>query len=318
MFDGARVLVTGAAGLVGSHLIERLVQQGASVRAAYHHRRPSELSGVEYRAGIDLTDRAACDAIVEGMDYAFFCAASTSGAAAITSTPLVHVTPNIIMNSQLLEAAYLARLKKVMYLSSTTGYPVTGRPYREEMMFEGDPFEKYFPAGWMKRYTEVLCRMYSERLDPAMPALVLRPTSIYGPRDKFDPGRSHVLPALVRKVVERQDPIEVWGTGDDIRDCVYIDDVIDAMLLAFERQTSYDPLNIGLGQSYSVKEVLQIIIEQDGYSEAQVRFDPTKPSTVPKQVVDCSKAERVIGFKAKIGLVEGIRRTIEWYRANRV
>jgi GDP-L-fucose synthase len=313
-FRDAKVLITGAAGLIGSKLLEELHRQGAQVRAAFHHKRPPLLDGVEYCEGTDLTNRHTCDELVKDQQYVFLCAASTSGAAAIVATPLVHVTPNIIMNAQMLEAAYLAGVQKVMYTSSTTGYPVTGKPYREEDMFTGDPYEKYFPAGWMKRYTEMLCRMYAENLSPRMAAIVVRPTTVYGPRDKFDPGRSHVLPALIRKVIERQDPIEIWGTGDDIRDFIYIDDLVEGMLIAMEKIDRYDPINLGLGQSYSVKDLLQTVLKADGYQDARIVFDPSKPSTVPKQVVDCSKAERLLGFKAKVGIEEGVCRTIAWYR----
>lgn len=313
-FRGAKVLITGAAGLIGSKLMEELHRQGAQIRAAYRHTLPPQLDGVDYRPGADLTERCTCNELVKDQQYVFLCAASTSGAAAIVSTPLVHVTPNIIMNAQMLEAAYLAGVKKVMYTSSTTGYPVAGKPYCEEDMFKGDPYEKYFPAGWMKRYTEMLCRMYSENLSPRMAAVVVRPTTVYGPRDKFDPGRSHVLPALIRKVVERQDPIEVWGTGEDVRDFIYIDDLVEGMLIAMEKIDGYDPVNLGLGRSYSVKELLQFVLNADGYQNARIRFDPTKPSTVPRQVVDCSKAERLLGFKASTGIEEGVRRTIAWFK----
>jgi GDP-L-fucose synthase len=313
-FRGAKVLITGSAGLIGSTLLEELHRQGADIRAAFRRKRPPLLDGVEYCMGADLLNRATCDELVKDRQYVFLCAASTSGAAAITSTPLVHVTPNLIMNAQMLEASYLAGAQKVLYTSSTTGYPATGKPYREEEMLVGDPFDKYFPVGWMKRYTEVLCRMYSEKLNPRMAAIAVRPTNVYGPRDKFDPAQSHVLPALIRKVVERQDPLEVWGTGDDVRDFIYVDDLVEGVLLAVEKQDGYDPVNLGLGRCYSVKELLQMILEIDGYRDARVIFNPGKPSTVPKQPVDCSKAERVLGFKAKTSLEEGLRRTIAEYR----
>jgi GDP-L-fucose synthase len=314
-FRDQRVLVTGAAGLVGSHLLRALHAQGAQVRATFHRRRPPLLDGIDYCMGADLINRNVCDEVVRDIDYVFLCAASTSGAAAIHATPLIHVTPNIIMNAQMLEAAYLAGVKKVMYIGSTTGYPVTGRPYREEDMFHGDPWDKYFPAGWMKRYTEILCRMYTEKLPRSMPGLVLRATNIYGPGDKFDPERSHFLPALIRRVVERQDPIVVWGTGDDLRDLIYVDDMVEAMLLAMETLDRFEPLNIGAGVSRSIKEVLALLLKVEEYEHVKVVFDPTKPSTVPRQVVDCSKAERVLGFKAKVGLEDGIRRTVSWYRS---
>ena len=122
-----------------------------------------------------------------------------------------------------------------------------------------------------------------------MPVIVLRPPNIYGEYDKIDPNRSHVLPALVRKVVERQSPLEVWGTGDDVRDFIFADDLVDAIFLAMEKLNNYDPINIGAGKTYSVKELLQIILEEDGYTDAKVVFNSGKPTMIPIRKVDAFK-----------------------------
>lgn len=315
MFSGARVLVAGGVGFVGVNLINRLLPSGAKVRATVHRKEPViKDERIEY-VRCDLIRMEDCQKVVSGMDYVFLCAANTSGAAVIKSTPLVHVTPNIVMNAQMLEAAYFARVKKFVWLSSNAAYPPSGdRPVKEEEMFNGDPYETYFGVAWMKRYTEILCRLYSEKLKNPMATVVLRPSNIYGPYDDFEFETSHVMAALIRRVAERHDPLEVWGTGDDIRDWIYIDDFIDALMLATEKIESYNPLNIGLGRGYSIKEALQIIMEVDGYTEAKIKFDPSKPSMIPVRLIDTSKAETILGFKAKTGLREGIRKTIEWYR----
>jgi GDP-L-fucose synthase len=243
------------------------------------------------------------------------CAASTAGAATMSSTPMVHVTPNILANSQMLEAAYEAEVEKFLWLSSTTGYPVSGdRPVKEEEMFEGEPFEKYYFVGWMKRFTEVLCRMYGEKLPRKMTTIVLRPTNVYGPGDDFEFATSHVIPALIRKVVERWDPIEVWGDGEDVRDAIYVDDMVAAMMRGMERIESYTAINIGLGKAYSVKQILEAILELDGYADAKVSFDASKPTMIPIRVIDTEKAERELDFKAEVDLREGLQKTIEWYR----
>ena len=156
--------------------------------------------------------------------------------------------------------------------------------------------------------------MYSEKLKNPMATVVLRPSNIYGPYDDFEFETSHVMAALIRRVVERHDPIEVWGTGDDIRDWIYIGDFIDAMMLAVEKIESYNPINTGFGKGYSIKQALQIILEVDGYTDAKIEFNPSKPSMIPIRLIDTTKAETTLGFKAKIGLREGIRKTIEWYR----
>ena len=315
MFSGKKVLVAGGTGFVGVNLINRLLLLGANVRATIHRKEPVILDEkIEY-VKCDLTNMEDCRRVVSDMDYVFLCAANTSGAAVMASTPLVHVTPNIVMNSQMLEAAYFARVKKFVWLSSNAAYPPSGdRPVREEEMFDGDPYETYFGVAWMKRYTEILCRMYSEKLKNPMVTVVLRPSNIYGPYDDFEFETSHVMAALIRRVVERHEPIEVWGTGEDIRDWIYIDDFIDAMMLAAEKIESYDPINIGLGKGYSIKEALQMMLEVDGYTDAKIKLNSAKPSMIPVRLIDTTKAETLLGFKPKTGLREGIRKTIDWYR----
>ena len=315
MFSNTKVLVAGGAGFVGVNVINRLLSLGANVRATLHIKDPVILDErIEY-VRCDLTRMEDCQKAVTDMDYVFLCAASTSGAAVIASTPLVHVTPNIVMNAQMLEAAYFARVKKFIWLSSNAAYPPSGdRPVKEEELLDGDPYETYFGVAWMKRYTEILCRMYSEKLKNPMTTVVLRPSNIYGPYDDFEFETSHVMAALIRRVIERHNPLEVWGTGDDVRDWICIDDFIDAMILAAEKIDSYNPVNIGLGKGYTIKEALQIMLEVDGYTDADIKFDPSKPSMIPIRLIDTTKAETLLGFKAKTGLKEGIKKTIDWYR----
>lgn len=315
--EGKRVLVTGGTGFVGINLIKRLLSLNADITATIHKKEPVLIdSRIKYKR-CDLTKMEDCKYAVENMDYVFMCAANTQGAAVLEKNPLIHVTPNILMNSQMLESAYFAKVKKFLWISSSTGYPVTGdRPVKEEEIMNGDPYDKYFCVGWMKRYTEVLCRMYSEKLKNPMVTVVLRPTNIYGEYDKFDFKTSHVFAALIRRVVERHNPIEVWGTGDDVRDLIYVEDFIDAILLAMEKINSYNPVNIGFGKGYSIKEFLKMMLEVDGYTSAKVVFDPSKPSTIPIRLVDTTKAETILGFKPKTDLKEGIKKTIKWYREN--
>ncbi len=316
-YKGRTVLVAGSTGLVGMALTRRLAEMGARVRATVHLTPPPvRYPGVEY-VQADLMVREDCLRAVEGVDYLFLVAANTSGAAATASNPLSHVTPNVILNALMLEASYHAGIKKVLWLGSTTGYPDTGsRPVKEDEIMTGDPVDIYFPVGWMKRYTEMLCRMYSQKLKKTMCVQVLRPTNIYGPFDKYGLQTSHVLAALLRKVIERHDPIEVWGTGDDVRDLIYVEDMAEACLSILEKSDGYDPVNVGLGKGYSVKEMLRTICDVDGYKNPKIVFNSNKPSMIPIRLIDASKAEAKYGFKAKVDLREGIEKTLKWYRDN--
>ena len=224
MFRNSKVLIAGGAGFVGVNLIKRFLELGTKITATLH-KKPAVIDDgrIEY-IWCDLTKREDCQKAVKEVDYVFMCAANTSGAAVMEKTPLVHVTPNVVMNTLMLEAAYKAGVQKSLFISSNTVYPVADHPVKEDEMIPGQMFEKYFCVAWMKQFTEILCRMYTEKISSPMKIVVVRPANIYGPYDDFEWETSHVLPALIRKVVERHDPIEVWGDGNDIKDFIYIDD----------------------------------------------------------------------------------------------
>jgi GDP-L-fucose synthase len=308
--------VAGGTGFIGANLILRLLTDGYRVRATIHHTPPViENTAIEY-VQADLTSMEDCRHAVDAVDYVFMCAAATSGAAVMVNNPLAHVTPNVVMNAQILEASYLANVKKFVFISSSAAYPPSGdRPVCEDELFDGDPYDTYYSVGWMKRYAEILCKVYAQKLSKPMTTIVIRPSNVYGPYDDFDFATSHMQSALMRRVVERNDPLEVWGTGDDVRDLIYIVDFIDGMLLAFEKTQDYLAINIASGQGRSVKQILQTIIEVDGYDGANVRFDPTKPSTIPIRLVDTAMAADVLGFRATTSLYDGVKQTINWYRS---
>ncbi len=316
-FSGKKVLVAGGAGFLGTNLALALSRRGAHLRLTTH-RNPLQATfpGAEVWS-LDLRQAEDCARAVEGMDYVFLCAAHTSGAAVIRATPLAHITPNVLINTQMLEAAHRAGVARFCFISSGAAYPPTAnRPVAEPEMFDGDPHDVYFAAGWMKRYAEVLCRTYAEKIANPMPTVVVRPSNVYGPYDKFDFAVSHVTAALLRRVVERHHPLEVWGNGQDIRDLIYIDDFIDGLLAAFATTSPFYTVNICAGRGYSVREILQTILEVDGFTDADVRFDPTRPSTIPVRLMDDGMARRELGFAPRVPLDEGLRRTLAWYRQN--
>ena len=315
MFQGRKVLVTGAGGFLGTNIAKRLVQEGSQVRGTLHKRHPQfEHRNLEYM-NADLKNMDDCQRVVEGMDYVFMCAANTSGAAVMATQPLSHVTPNVVMNTQMLDAAYQAGVKKFLFISSSAAYPPSGdRPVSEPEMFEGDPYEAYFSVGWMKRYAEVLCRIYSEKIKERMKTVVVRPSNVYGPYDKFDFERSHVTAALIRKVVERHDPLEVWGTGEDVRDLIYVEDFVEAVMLAMAKLNEFEPINIGYGEGCRVRDVLNTLLDVDGFKDANVVVNPGKPSMIPIRLVDITKSRNLLGFTPRTSLADGLRMTLDWFR----
>jgi len=312
-WENRKVLVAGGTGLIGANIVRRLLPLGATVRATKHIRPPAIIDKrIEY-VDADLTNPEACKRIVYGMEYVFMVAARLYGVGRAIQTRLETVWPNILMHGQMLDASYRADVKKFLCVGSSTAYPESDKPVKEEEMYLGEPYEKYFTQGWVKRSNEKIAQIYAEKLERRLPTVVLRLANIYGEFDNFDLETSHMLPALVRKVVERQNPIEVWGTGNDVRDLLYVDDAVDAMLLAMEKVDTYNPINIAFGKTYTVKEVLYTIMDIEGY-HPKIVFAPEKPTAIPERYIDISKAEKVLGWKPKTSLREGLKKTIEWYR----
>ena len=315
-FKGKNVFVAGGSGFLGTNILLYLSQQGCNkIRATHFENEPkTEIPGVEW-VKADLRVQENCHKVMEGMDYVFHAAANTAGAAVMVHTPLVHVTPNVVMNAYMLEAAYSAGVEKFLFISSGAAYPDAGaHPAEEDEMLEGEPLGVYHAVAWMKRYTEILCKTYATKIKKPMPCVVIRPSNVYGPWDKFDPNKSHVTAALIRRVVTRENPMDIWGTGEDVRDLIYIDDFIRGIMTAFEKTNDYLEVNIASGKGHSIKELLETAMEVDAYTDATVTYDPSKPSTAPIKLFNVERAKQVLGFETEISLQEGFKRTMDWYR----
>ena len=313
MYKNAKVLVAGGTGFVGVNLILKLLSLGASVRATLHNREPVIKNDLIEYMQADLTKSEDCKKAVKGVDYVFMCAANTSGAAVMDKTPLVHLTPNLIMNTSMLEASYEAGVKKFLFISSNTVYPVTDHPAKEDDV-TNEFYEKYFIVAWMKRFSEIMCEMYAKKIKKPMTTIVIRPANIYGPYDDFEWETSHVLPALMRRVVERHDPIAVWGDGSDIKDFIYVDDLVNGLLLAMEKINGFNYVNIASGKQCVLRDLLGIMIKIDGYENAVIKYDTSKPTMIPMRVIDTQKSKEVLGFEAKTAIEEGLKITLSWYK----
>lgn len=314
MFKNKRVFVTGGrTGFVGTNFAKALLARGAivhvhSLSAGKHSNFDCETQNLFESTG-DLTVSAT---LPPNTDYVFHCAAHTAGAQEIVSNPVALIIPNIFMNSLLLDAAAKSKVRKFLFMSSSAIYPELDTPISEDKGFVGDPPSNYFGVGWMKRYAEKLAEFYSKRY--GMEVIIIRPSNIYGPYSGFDLESAHVLPALIRKFVEGQDPLEVWGTPDVVRDFIYVDDFVRGALLAFEKSFGFDIYNIGTGELYTIGEAVNIISELTEY-RGTIVYNPVKPTTIFQRKIDVSKATNNLGFHADIPFREGLKRTIEWYKS---
>jgi len=314
MFKNSKILVTGGSGFIGINLIKRLLNEGANIRATLHSKGPVIIDDrIEYIKG-DLRLEEFCAEAVDGVEYVFMCAANTSGAKVMATTPLVHLTPNMLMNIQMLQAAYSAGVSKFLFVSTNTVYPLTDFAVKESDV-TNEFYESYHIVAWMKRFTEIVCDMYSTRIKNPMKTVVVRPGNLYGPHDKFDWEKSKVIPAIIRRAIERHDPFEVWGDGMDLKDFLYIDDLIDGLILAMERINEFEPINLASGIPVTIRDVLGEILKSADYEDADIQYDSSKPSMIPKRMIDISLAKKQLGFNPKVNLEDGIQRTVDWYRA---
>ncbi|KMT66589.1 NAD-dependent epimerase/dehydratase family protein [Catenovulum maritimum] len=314
MFDGKKVLVAGGAGFLGTNLIKRLLDTSAYVRATLHQSKPQiESQKIEW-LHTDLTVQSDCAKACEGMDILIICAAYTAGALVIEKQPLALLTPNLVLNAHLLEAAHAAGVKKVIFVSSNTVYPVSDLPMKETD-HTGEYFHKYHTVASMKYFSEEICRMYAEKIANPMQVVVIRPGNMYGPYDDFDWETSHVLPAFIRRVVEKHNPMSVWGDGKDIKDLIYVDDVVDGIFAALDSEKMFDIYNIASGQGYCLRDLLATLLQLEGLEDTQVSYDESKPTMIPKRLINVDKAKEKLNFDAKTPITKGLKETIEWYKS---
>lgn len=315
---GGRYVVLGSTGLVGSHALGLLAEKtGVRVRAVYHHKKPFiRASNIEYFQA-DLLDPRQCREALKGADYVLHLAGILSTSAAIAKNPLQPMMETLVMSVQCMEAAHESGVKKFLWLSSSTGYPSSDKPLKEEEMFLSDPPDVWYPVGWMSRYLEILSRMYSEKIQKPMLTLVLRPSLIYGEYDNFSFESGHFLPVLMRKVLEKQDPLPVLGKGEEMRDVIYASDVAEAALVSLERLECHEVMNIAYGKSYTINELLANIIRIHGSNPRVVHSD-AKPHAVASRMFDIQKAKKLIGFTPKVSVDQGLRKTMTWYQDRNV
>ncbi len=312
-FKNKKVLVAGSTGFIGTNLSEKLILLGADVRGTVYKKSPKQLNrAIEY-IECDLTLFEDCLRVTKNIDYVFMAAANSSGASVMKNTPLVHLTPNVVMNTYMLAASLENNITKFCFISSNTVYPQLDYPVKEEDAGY-EFFDKYYIVGWMKRFSEIMCGMYSNNIENSLNTLIVRPGNLYGPFDKYTFKESKVIAALIRRAVEKEDPFTVWGNGMDMKDFLFIDDFVEGLLMSFANKENLGIVNIAFGRSVILKDVINLVLELSGYKNPNVEFDLSKPAMIPSRYIDISKVKATIGWEPKTSLRDGIDTTIKWYQ----
>ncbi|HJN72772.1 MAG TPA: GDP-L-fucose synthase [Myxococcota bacterium] len=302
-----RVVVTGGAGFLGSFVVERLRARGEDVF-------------VPRSADTDLRQPEACHRLIQQQrpDLVVHCAVNGGGIGYMGTHPGSVLFDNVTMSTHLMEACRLGGVDKFVGVSSVCAYPrIVPMPMTESDLFEGYPEPNNAGYGLAKRMMMEQGRAYAKQY--GFNAVFPMPTNLYGPRDIFDPARSHVVPALIRKCIEARDRgddhIIAWGTGTATRELLYVEDCADAIVAMAERYDSWEPVNIGNGQEFTIRELVETVASVCGFT-GEVRWDTDKPDGQPRKCLDVSRAAERFGWRAQIDLEQGLRRTVDWFVAS--
>lgn len=299
-----KVLITGGAGFLGSHIIERLSQTQATIIS------PSQ---AEY----DLVDGDQVRAMYAKFpaDIVIHLAAKVGGIGANREHPGSFYYDNMMMGVQLMHEAYKSKVPKFVALGTVCAYPKnTPVPFKESDLWNGYPEDTNAPYGLAKKMMLVQSQGYREEY--GFNSIFLLPVNLYGPGDNFNPNSSHVIPALIKKCIDavndRDKEIVVWGDGSATREFLYVEDAAKAILLATEKYNKSDPINIGSSFEISIKDLVGIIAKHTGFT-GKITWDASKPNGQPRRKLDVGRAKKEFGFTAKTTFDEGLNKTIYWY-----
>ena len=307
-WSGRKVVVTGGNGFLGRVVVRTLTENGADVLAPTHDE-------------CDLTVPGRAEALFssEKPSHVIHLAARVGGIGYNQADPAPLYLDNLLMGTYVIEGARAAGIEKTVLLGTVCSYPkFTPVPFREESLWDGYPEETNAPYGVAKKahllHAQVNAQQYGQQF------AYLIPTNLYGPGDKFHPSVSHVIPALIKKCVEAKeagaDHIDVWGTGSASREYLYVEDAAAAIILAAEKHNGTEPINLGADREITIRETAEAIAEVTGFT-GTLKWDPTKPDGQPRRRIDPGRAAALLGWKASMDFKEGLRRTVDWYLANR-
>jgi GDP-L-fucose synthase len=296
-----RTLVTGGGGFLGSHLVERLEADGDDVFVA--RRQDFDLTRV------DDAERLFDEARPERV---FHLAAEVGGIGANLANPGRYWYANVVMGAHVLELSRLRNVEKLVVVGSVCAYPkLTPVPFREDDLWNGYPEETNAPYGVAKKSVLVGAQAYRQQY--GLNAIFLLPTNLYGPRDSIHATNAHVIPDLIRKMIDSPDEVVLWGDGSPTREFLYVDDCVEGLVLAANRYDGPDPVNLGAGKEISIRDLAEVVASVTGF-EGRITWDTSKPNGQPRRSVDATRARELFGFEAQTPLRDGLERTVAWYR----
>ncbi|HTY45848.1 MAG TPA: NAD-dependent epimerase/dehydratase family protein [Patescibacteria group bacterium] len=316
-WQGKKVLVTGGAGFIGSHLTEKLLHKNAVVRILDNlsHGTLENLSAcrdkIEFVNG-DMRQLDTCRQAARGCEVVMHLAARVGGVGYNVAHQGTMFTENVLLSTNMMEAARLEGVQRYLCVSSACVYPrFCTIPTKEEEGFKDEPEPTNLGYGWAKRIAEIQARTYIDEF--RMNIAIVRPYNSYGPRDHFEPEKAHVIPSLINKISSGQDPLVVWGDGLQTRAFVYVTDIAEGMMLAIEKGVFGQPLNIGTEEEITIKALAELLIKLYGRS-IRLKFDATHLGGQPRRNADISKAKQLLGYAPAVTLEQGLAKTIAWHR----
>jgi GDP-L-fucose synthase len=309
LWESQSVVVTGGAGFLGSFVVEQLQAKGCRQVVVP---RSKDYDLVQMDAVQQLYRDANPDVVIH-------LAARVGGIGANQANPGRFFYDNLMMGTQLIEVGRQRGLKKFVALGTICAYPKFAPiPFKEDDIWNGYPEETNAPYGLAKKMMLVQSQAYRQQY--GFNSVVLFPVNLYGPRDNFDLETSHVIPALVRKCAiakeSGQDSITLWGDGSPTREFLYVEDAAEGILLAAEQYEGSLPINLGTGEEVTIRDLAGMIAAEVGFA-GQIQWDPTKPNGQPRRCLDVGRAKQLFGFQARHGLREGLKKTVQWFQANR-
>lgn len=308
-----KVLICGATGFIGRNLTEQLSQRADLDVHAVRFKRPEyDCPNVTWHQA-DLRNPDDIERVIQGVDIIIQAAATTSGSKDIVTRPFIHVTDNAVMNSYLFRSAFEHKVQHVIFFSCTVMYQSSDSALKESDFNANNALHpRYFGVGNTKLYIEKMCEFYANIGETKFTAI--RHSNIYGPHDKFDLERSHVFGATITKVMNATDKVSIWGTGEEERDLLYVDDLVNFVELAIAKQPEkYRLYNCGYGQAITIKNLVTTIVKSSGKNLA-IEHDLSQPTIKTSLFLDCTLAKKELGWEVNTTLETGIKNTLAWWK----